>query len=792
MAIRRSRLSDSELRALCEQEITSASAYSADLADERASAMDMYLGEPRGDEVPHRSSVHTREVFDNVEWCLPSLLRIFGDADNICIFEPQGPEDTEAAQQESDATQYVFWRQNQGFFNLYNFIKDALLSKTGILKVSWDDTPDESREEYEGLNDWELSELFADQSVEIEPLEFAQNDDGTYDITIKTIRSRGRVQITPCPPEEFGIARDARSIYPEDADFCYHRTRKSKAELVEMGFARKLVEELPSSVEDVLTQERLARRYLSDEREDYEHGNHWSMNRVWLTECYIRVDRDGDGIAELLKVTLAGQDSNYANGSTLLDVEEVDRQPFVVWSPILRTHTFYGLSMADMVMDLQDIKTSLTRQMLDSTYLANNGRMAVNERVNYDDLMTSRPGGIVRIEGSDPPAGALLPIPQQPVPVQSFEMLEYLDEMRKSRTGVGDDVGALDTNALANINTGVAAMAFDAARSKIELMARLCAEIGLRPLFLRIHELLRKNGEKEISMQLGRDWVQVQPQEWRERNDMVVQVGIGRVSRERRMTALSDILEKQTLVVQNGGLGVLLGPEHLHRALSDYTRELGVEESLYWMDPKEAQPKQKEPDPNMMALQLQAELGKGQIMAAREKNQVEMMKIQSQREIAASKEQSDQRELMIKSQIERIKQETAQMKAAADAGDQQAQLRIEFAEKRADNQVKALELRLEQEQEASKRAMDRYKVDTEAAVRIAVEQMKQDGSNVANASDQQFAELAAQVFELREKLGEERSKPRGGKVQRDADGLPIAIGDLSINYDDEGLIESIG
>jgi hypothetical protein len=550
-------------------------AHSADLSEERARAMDYYLGEKLGNEVEGRSQVRTREVLDTVEWVLPSLIRIFADAENICAFEPIGPEDEEAAKQETDAVEHVFWRENAGFNNLYAFLKDGLLSKNGILKVWWDETPDEEREEYEGINEWELAQLLQDQGAETEVLDSSVNEDGTFNVTILARKANGKICIEPCPPEEFGISRDARSIYPEDAPFSFHRTRRTKAELVAEGYDVDTVKGLPSNTTDVLTQERLSRRYLADEREDYDYGDHWSLERVWVTECYLRIDRDDDGVAELLCVKLAGQDSNYATGSTLLEVYEVDRVPFVVWAPIMRTHTFYGLSMADLVMDLQEISTSLTRQMLDSTYLANNGRTAVNDRVNLDDLLTSRPGGIVRVEGADPPSNSVMPIPQQPVPAQSFEMLERLDEMRQKRTGVGDEVAALDNDSLAKINTGVAALAYDASRSKIELIGRIAAEVGLRPLFLRIHELLRKKSEgKRIALRTRNGWVQTRPQEWRERTDMTVQVGIGRVSRERRLIALNEVITKQAEAVQAGALGVILTPDNLYRSFSDYVREL--------------------------------------------------------------------------------------------------------------------------------------------------------------------------------------------------------------------------
>jgi hypothetical protein len=391
------RLTDDELRTLCEQEIVGASEYGADLAEERASAMDAYNGELMGNEVEDRSQVVTREVLDTVEWVLPSLVRTFADAENICLFEPVGPEDEQAAQQETDAVEHIFWRQNDALVNLVSFIKDGLLQKNGILKVWWDDTPGEAKEQYHGINDWELASLLQDADADTEVLEHEMLEDGTHDLTIMVKKSNGSIKIRPCPPEEFGISRTATSIIIDEAPFVFHRTLVTKAELVDMGYELKMVQELPSDEGSTLGRERLARRYLSDEQSQYESGNHWSLETLWMTECYIRVDRNGDGKALLHKVTLAGQENDYSTGSVLLDAREVDRQPFVTWTPVLRSHAFYGMSLADLVLDLQQIKTVLTRQIIDSTFLATNGRTAVNDNVNLDDLMTSRPGGIVRV-----------------------------------------------------------------------------------------------------------------------------------------------------------------------------------------------------------------------------------------------------------------------------------------------------------------------------------------------------------------------------------------------------------
>lgn len=803
------RLTDGEVQALCEQQITTAAGwYSGELADERARSMDLYLGEPLGDEVEGRSQVRTREVLDTVESVLPGLIRIFADAENICEFEPTDPEDEEAAQQESDAIHNQFWKQNRGFYNLYTFLKDGLLSKTGVLKVWWDESSGPEREEYDRLNDWELSRLFSDPGVEIEVLEHEVNEDGTHRLVISVERTSGTIRIEPCPPEEFGVDRDARSIYPEDSTFCYHRVRKTKSELIEMGFPRKQVEPLASS-DDVETEERLARRHLDDEQEFYRSGEHWSMHRVWISECYIHVDRDGDGIAELLKVTLSGAESGYSSGSTLLDIEAIDRVPFVTWTPVLLTHKFYGLSLSDLVMDLQTIKTTLVRQILDATYLANNGRTAINDRVNLDDIVTSRPGGVVRTEGTDPPGANVFPIPQQPVPPQAFDMLAYLDEMRQKRTGVGDEVAALDTNALAGINTGVAALAYDNARARIELIARLAAEIGLRPLFLRMHELLRKHQDKGKMMRLRGKWVQVDPQEWRERADMTVNVGIGQVSRERKLIALSDVLEKQAAAAAGGGLGVLLTPQHMAQAANDYTRELGVEESLYWTPPDQAvpPPQPQAPDYQMATIKVQGAMVEAQM----QKNAVEAQKVASEERMKTQELMVRQAEAELKARLEVLKAETVTLKAQLEHVDKAGKSAIEAQIAVREQERADAELRLSAAQEGQKRETEMYRALLQSGTTITTEQMKISGASeggpatyaeqVAQATVQQITEqmqaMSAshnqQVGELQARIIEMRNQSEAPReVVRDADGRIASIGGRQVMRDERGLVTSVG
>ena len=207
---------------------------------------------------------------------------------------PTGPEDEAQAEQETDVVNHIFWNENRGFYNLYSYCKDALLSKTGVLKCWADKTESVEREEYEGLDDLQLGELMQDPYAEREVIEYEATEDGHH-VVFKTTRDDCKIQICPIAVEEFGIERNARSPYISDASFSFCRFRKTVAELETEGYDRAMLDSLPSN-DDVETEERLARRNLTDEQESLDWAYDPSMRVIWVTECYVRIDRDGDGI----------------------------------------------------------------------------------------------------------------------------------------------------------------------------------------------------------------------------------------------------------------------------------------------------------------------------------------------------------------------------------------------------------------------------------------------------------------------------------------------------------------
>ena len=238
-----------------------------------------------------------------------------------------------------------------------------------------------------------------------------------HNIIIRRTKDDGRIKIENVPPEEFLIERTAKSI--EEANFVAHRTLKTRSQLIEMGYDRKIVDDLPHTQSIIHNSERIT-RFGDIDQFPYDQTPDKSTESIELYECYVRIDYDGDGVAELRKVIVAG-----SSGYEILDNEGVDFIPFCSLTPIPMPHRFYGRSVAELVEDVQLIKSTVMRQLLDNMYLTNNNRVAIMDgMVNLDDLLTSRPGGVVRTK--QPPSQVMMPMQNQTISQQAFPMLEEL------------------------------------------------------------------------------------------------------------------------------------------------------------------------------------------------------------------------------------------------------------------------------------------------------------------------------------------------------------------------------
>lgn len=559
---------ETELLSKVRSEITDALGYMDEISDQREKAQEYYYALPFGNEVEGRSQYVDSTVQDTIEWIKPSLMRVFGSGDEMVKFSPHGPEDVQAAEQATDYVNYVFTKDNPGWEILYAWFHDALLSKNGIVKVWWDEYPESQREEYHNLTDMEYQLLISNDDVEVVEYNEFYGDQTYYNVVIKRQGYNGRIRIENVPPDEFLISREAKSI--DDARFVCHRVRKTLSELREMYPDQNFGIEDLGGGDDTMSYnaERLA-RYEFDNSSEYHRGwggnDEEALREYWLHEAFIKTDYDNDGIAELRKICVVG-DYIFSN-------EEIDKRPFVSITPLKVPHKFFGLSVADLVMDLQLIKSTLMRNLMDNAYNQNFGRYAVLEgQANLDDLLTQRPGGVVRVKSPN----AIMPLATPSLEPYSFQMLGYLDEVRESRSGVNKNTQGINADALTSHTTATAVNAvMTNAQSRVELIARQFAETGVKELMRRIYELLLKYQDKERVVMLRNQWVAVRPDMWNDKMDCTVSVALGNGSKDQQMAHLSQMISFAAQAMQ-GGLPIVT-PQNMYNLGVSLVKAMGYQ-----------------------------------------------------------------------------------------------------------------------------------------------------------------------------------------------------------------------
>ena len=599
---------DLKLKSILGNHIENALGYlGGNLSESRKKSLEYYLGDKLGTEIDGRSQVVSTDVSDTIESILPNLLRIFTASDKVVKCEPVTAEDVPMADQATAYLNHVFYKENNGFQLLYNFFKDALIEKNGFLKIYWDESEsvefetyqnlsledkealEDTRDEIEFIEEEEVEDEFSKAEFEkaieqyetqgLEIPEMQTPDFILYNCKIKRTKKTGKIKVESVPPEEFLIDRNAKTI--EDADFVSHKVLISRSDLIAMGYDEDEVNNLPASSDDIYNTENTVRQgdideYLTD---NYAQGQN---TKVSIYESYVKYDYDEDGIAELRKIVSAGDD-----GSMVLENMPCDNIPFVTVTPIPMPHRFYGRSVSELVEDIQLMKSTVMRQLLDNMYLTNNNRVAVMDgMVNMDDLLTTRPGGVVRTK--QPPNQVMQPLQSQPISQQAFPMLSYLDTVREARTGITKSAQGLDADTLnSKTATGVNTL-MTQTQMRSELIARIFAETGVKDLFRKIFELMVKYQDKEKVVMLNNQYIPVKPTEWKDRFNISIVVGLGTGSKEQQTVMLNSILERQiqAFQLQGGKEMPMVSLKNIYNTLSKVIENAGLKNvENYFVDP---------------------------------------------------------------------------------------------------------------------------------------------------------------------------------------------------------------
>lgn len=625
------------------------------LSNDRASAIDYYLGQPFGNEEEGRSQVVSYDVQDTIESALPQLLKVFVAGDKVVQFDPKGPEDQDAAEQETDYINHVVMEQNEGFKIFYVWFKDALLSKNGYVKVYAEEEEEEEEYEYKGLTDAQLQMLASDENTEILEHEAypdpSVNMDVIYqqaamngvdpatvmqpmlhDVKLKVTEKETEIVIENVAPENMMVSVEVSGPNLQDARFVQHREVMQLADIAET-FDKPLeyIKSIMSDLRDTFEEESNARDIY-----DEEYDRAIESNEALVKDTYIKLEGERHRVVVL--------------GNTILYKEKCEYVPFACITPMIMPHRHIGRSYADLTMDIQLIKSTLIRGQLDNMYLANNGRYAISDRVNLDDMLTSRPGGIVRVEGD--PGSGIMPLSHPPLPASSFGMVEYMDSMKEKRTGITAYNQGLDSNSLNKTATGVSQI-MNASQQRIELVARTFAETGVKELFKLVHRLVRTTLTKPDIVRIRNKWVEVDPREWEDRKDLSISVGLGAGNKDQQLMHLTTILQMQKEAIQIG----ITSPEKIYNALAKLTQNAGFKNpEEFWVNPAntpQVEGQQDKPSEAEIAVQ-------GQLQIEREKAQAQLQQeqVRSQNDVIIEREK-----IAAQAELERFK---AQLKAETD------------------------------------------------------------------------------------------------------------------------------
>lgn len=683
------RMQEDELKTIVAAEISQAVGVSdTELSQDRIDGWDAYLKQPYGNEIEGRSSVVSSDVQDTVEWIKPSLMRIFTAGESAVEFTPTGPEDEESAKQATDYCNYVWDRDNPGFLNFLTWTTDALVAKLGTVKIYWEERETWKKERYDGLDEDSYALVVASPDAEIvehterqaepslEQMQMGQVEPQVvHDVVVRMKNKAGKICIEPVPPDEVLFSRDAKDV--QNCRFFAHKTKKTVSDLIEeYPDKRELIENMSSDAPDQRSDESIARSTVGEDTgaSDLTSAINKAMREIWVTECYVRVDYDGDGVAEMRQVTVAG------SGNQILSNEEWEGpRPFACICPIPIPHRLVGLSIPDLIKDIQLIKTAILRQFLDALYIANNPRYEVDvDRIeDPNEVMTSKVGGIIRKHGDTP---ALTPVLTTPVADQALLGLNYVDQLRENRTGVSPRTQGLGADTLHDTKGGQDLL-FDAARMRVELIARIFAETGVKDAFKLVLWNAHKYQDKARTIRLRNQWVPMDPREWSDEYDMTANVGLGHNDNQKQQMAIMMIAAAQEKIVtlQGGANGPVVTMENIHNAAQALVEATGEKTpELFFSDPKDAPPQEPKPDPEMMKLQAEMQMkqmefqGKSQLdtqkaqqdyqlKTAEMQQKAEIERIQAEADIAVKRE-----EMQMKREEHAMKMQLAQQKARDD------------------------------------------------------------------------------------------------------------------------------
>ena len=629
-------MTDDDVQGIAKDALDSAISFvESEIAEDRIKSQRYFEGEVDIGQEDGRSKIVATKVRDTIRAIKPSLMRVFLSSENPVEYIPTSQKDVVGAEQ---ATKYAHWKFQQlnGYRLLNDAIHDALVKKTGVLKIWWESNTEATLHTYTNVTDEEMMAIVNEPDVTViehgTELEMEMGEDAIeietpkHTLTISHKKENGELKIESVPPEEFIVDRNAKSV--DDAYIVAHRTELRVSDLVSMGYDFDEVSNLSGLSSDDTYSDSEAFERKGYEQDEDDHNADPSMKKVSVTEAYMKMDKEGTGVAVMYRLLLAGGDDK------LLECEPYGEVPFAVFEVDPEPHTFFGRSVADLLMNDQDSSTAMLRGMMDNVALTNSPRQGyVQGQVNVDDLMNNEIGGLVRMKSPQ----ALVDIATPFVAGQVLTAMQYMDDAVEAKTGVSRASMGLDPDALQNTSATAARLQAQQGSAQIEVMARNIAEGGLKRLFKLMLHLLVENSCEETMMRLHGEFQAVDPRVWNTGMDMTVNVGVGTGQEMDRHNALSQALQMQMQIWSTYGAGNgLVTMSGIRNTLGDMLALQGVRNVDRYFNPMTP-----EMEMQLMQQQQQMEAENQQMSEAEALVQAEQYKADKKAEMDMLKAQID-------------------------------------------------------------------------------------------------------------------------------------------------------
>lgn len=588
------KLTDTQLSAIVAQQIELARTNDerASNGNTRAKQLDYFMGDMDSyvPPEPNRSRVVSRDVADTINWLMPEIMKIFTASRRMFLAQPEEPEDLDYADEVTDGLNHVFWKQNFGYGVVYDGTFDALLHGDGIVKTYFDDTPVYGPAKYhDGLTEDQLAMLVDDDNVEVlaqtqttvsmpspvDPMQMVEMP--AYDVKVRVKKAPGSYVVSVIPRDEFLMDSEATTI--ESAGFKDHHQRKTRSDLVQMGYDKALVWSIPEAGRKDTAEQQARDGYSNSDANDE------SMQIVDYHECFLLVDADGDGVAELVRACYGGPGGS--SKGELLDWEVwEDEDPFdnIPCEPI--PHRFGARAISDDEIDIQDVKTVLWRQLLNNTYWTNNPQRFVAGKVkNPDQLDNPTFGGTVFGD----PGTTISDLNIEYIGDKALAAINYADEVSARRTGVNSQSMALDPEVLQNQSATANQNAVNASHSQPELIARNMAEYGWSKVGRKLLRLMNKHETQPRTILVKKKPVQIDPRNWNPDMHVNINTGLGTGSRDKDAMMLGQVLGQQ--IAYTDRIGAVFPDKALdmlpfiHNTLTQFAESTGLKTpELYWPD----------------------------------------------------------------------------------------------------------------------------------------------------------------------------------------------------------------